>query len=291
VLICGASPRVPRVIAELLQSFGRLDVTVLVRDEVRQTALVESVLAALEGFLSGVPRARPVWGSVLTTEGSPQLRIEGPGGSSTVRFSHCDWSDPAVMLRHPHVDLPRTDVLLFLPGVPDDTSDGTVALDCLRIAHYGASRAVTFRPGFRVVGMMRDPVKSDLLERRLDEMAGPEAEARFSIISSERLRHLFMVQNIFVRRLNAVYLELLGGYGQHLCRLVPAAPLPAAIDAWELVSHLLVRRGMVPVGLEILDGHDSRETVLDPRRLGPGQRFRGADIKAIYMVAEGQTLV
>jgi hypothetical protein len=291
LLICGASPRVPRVLAELLQFFGRLDVTILVRDEVRLAALTESVLAALEGFLSGLPQRRPTGWAVVATEGSPQLRIEGPGGMSTVRFAHTDWSDPAVMLRHPYVDLARTDVLLFLPGESNDASDGTVALDCLRVAHFGSSGAVTFPPGFRVVGMMRDPVKSDLLEQRLDEMAGVGAEARFTIISSERLRHHFMVQNIFVRRLNAVYLELLGGYGQHLCRLVPPEGLAGEVDLWQLIGHLADRHKLVPIGFEVLASDGRRETRLDPRRLGPGQNIPWASLKAIYAVGEGQALL
>jgi hypothetical protein len=290
VLICGASPRVPRVIAEMLQFFGTLDIIVLVRDEVRLAALIESVLAALEGFLSGLPRRASGW-TVVAAEGAPQLRVEGPGGTSTIRFAHSDWSDPSVLLRHPHVDLSRTDVLLFLPGDSSDASDGTVALDCLRIAHFGTSNAVRFRPGFRVVGMMRDPVKSDLLERRLDEMAGPGAEARFSIISSERLRHHFMVQNIFVRRLNAVYLELLGGYGQHLCRLVPSGGLTGDIDPWELIGHLVDGHQLVPIGFELLAHDGQRATLLDPRRLGPGQRLPWASVKAIYAVGEGQALL
>ena len=291
VLICGASPRVPRVIAEMLHFFGRLDIVVLVRDEVRLTALIESVLAAMEGFLSGLPRRRPPGWSVVTAEGAPQIRIDGPAGSSTIRFAHTDWSDPSVMLRHPHVDLAQTDVLLFLPGESGDASDGTVALDCLRIADFGASGAVSFRPDFRVLGMMRDPVKSDLLEKRLDEMAGPDAEARFTIISSERLRHHFMVQNIFVRRLNAVYLELLGGYGQHLCRLMPTGPLPAQVDAWELASVLVARHALVPVAFEVVEADGGRSIVIDPRRLGPGDKLAGASIKAIYAVGDGQALV
>jgi len=195
------------------------------------------------------------------------------------------------MLRHPHVDLASTDVLLFLPGDGSDASDGTVALDCLRIADFGASGAVRFRPGFRVVGMMRDPVKSDLLEQRLDQMAGTGAEARFTIISSERLRHHFMVQNIFVRRLNAVYLELLGGYGQHLCRLVPSGNLSGDFDPWELAGHLVSAHQQVPLGLEVETADGRRETVLDPRRLAPGGRIPWSSVKALYCVAEGQTFL
>jgi len=291
VLICGASPRVPRVIAEILQFYGRLDITVLVRDEVRLLALIESVLAALEGFLSGLPVRRASGWTVVAAEGTPELRVTGPGGSSTIRFAHSDWSDPSVLLRHPDVDLSRTDVMLFLPGDSGDAADGTVALDCLRVAHFGTSSAVRFRPGFRVVGMMRDPVKSDLLEQRLDQMAGPEAEARFTIISSERIRHHFMVQNLFVRRLNAVYLELLGGYGQHLCRLVPAGNLAGDFDPWELIGHLVETHQLVPLGLELMTSAGLRETLLDPRHLGPGQRIAWSSVKAIYAVAEGQALL
>jgi hypothetical protein len=47
----------------------------------------------------------------------------------------------------------------------------------------------------------------------------------------------------------------------------------------------------VPIGFELLadDGH--RATLLDPRRLGPGQRVPWTSVKAIYVVGEGQALL
>jgi len=99
------------------------------------------------------------------------------------------------------------------------------------------------------------------------------------------------VQNLFVRRLNAVYLELLGGYGQHLCRLVPGGTLAGDFDPWELIGHLVGAHELVPLGLELLTSDGRRETMLDPRHLGPGQRIAWSSVKAIYAVAEGQALL
>jgi hypothetical protein len=292
VLICGASLRVPRVIVELIQFFGPLEVTVLVREEAHLRPLADAVESALEGYLTGLPEPRePPW--VLSAAAAArEFRVQTAAGGATVRILHADWSDAALLLRHPQVDLSRTDALLFLPREGGEAADGMVALDCLRIAHFGQCGAVRFRPGFRVLGKVRDPVKSDLLERRLDQMAGPGAKARFTIISSERIRNHFMVQNIFVRGLNAVYLELLDGCGQHFCRLVPhLPPAEGESDLDELTRHLAAERGLLLIGFERAAADGSTEVLLDPRALGSGQRVAWSALRALYVVGEGRALL
>jgi hypothetical protein len=166
-----------------------------------------------------------------------------------------------------------------------------VALDCLRLAEFASNGLVRFRSGFRVVAMMRDPVKSDLLEARLDQLAGPGRESRFTIISSERLRNQFLVQNLFVPGLSAVLLDMLETSGQHLCRLLPTSPGGAGrpsgeVDAWELARHLLVARGLVPIGIERVASSGQLETVLDPGQLAPGHRLPWSSVSALYVLGE-----
>jgi hypothetical protein len=187
------------------------------------------------------------------------------------------------------VDLAHTDAMLFLPRDPDDVADGLVALDCLRIAEFGASGLLALRPGFRVVALVRDPLKSELLEARLDEMAGPGGEARFTVVSSERLRNHFLVQNLFVPGLNSVLLEILESSGQHLCRLVPRTAGGAArgdFDPWDLARYLLAEQRVVPVGIERLDAWGKADAILDPAELAPGRRMAWDAVSALYVLGE-----
>ena len=275
VLICGGSPRVPRVVSELAAVFAPLEITVLVRAADHRAPLEEAIGAALEGYLFSLPGGGT----------RPHVRARG----ATVRVLHADWSDAGSLLRNPALDLARTDAMLFLPRDPADVTDGLVALDCLRIAEFGASGVVALRPGFRVVALVRDPLKSDLLEARLDEIAGPGAEARFTVVSSERLRNHFLVQNLFVPGLNAVLLEMLGASGQHLARLVPRTPDGAPrgdFDPWDLARYLYAAHRVVPVGIERLGASGRADAILDPAELAAGRRIAWDAVRALYVLGE-----
>ena len=293
VLICGSSPRVPRVICELVLFFGTIDVTVLVRDTANVAPLEDDIQAAFEGHLAGVPRRGSHW-LLDESEGCRVMRVTGEDGEATVRVLHGDWSEAGRILRHPAADLSGADAVLFLPRDPGDVSDGLVALDCLRLSQFGATGLVHFRPGLRVLGLFRDPAKSDLLESRLDEMAGPGAEARFTVVSSERIRHHFLVQHLFVRGLGSVFREIVGASGQHICRLVPRGPgggPPAGdFDPWALAGHLLAGRSLVPLGLERAGASGRPEVALDPGELAPGRRIAWSSVRAIYVLGNGRAL-
>jgi hypothetical protein len=294
VVVCGSSSRVPRVVTELLLFYGPLDVTVLVRDEANVGSLQEAIQAALEGNLSGLPRGAASSWVPDEEEGCRMLRITEAGGEARIRVMQADWSDASRFLRHPAADLSAADAILFLPREGADDADGLVALDCLRIAQFGTAGLLRFQAGLRVVGLVRDPVKCDLLESRLDEMAGPGAEARFTIVSSERVRHHFLVRHVFVRGLGSVFLELLGATGQHLCRLVPewgADSSDGDFDPWELYQHLLVGRGLLLLGLERASAGGRPQLDLDPRHMGPGQRVARSSIAALYVLGNGRALL
>lgn len=289
VLVCGGSLRVPRVVSELAEYYGRLDVTCLVRERAHLEDLAQGVRAALGGYLSGVPTAVPSWTLHDEVDG---LRAEGPRGEVRVRLLAADWSDASVLLRNPAVDLPATDAVVFLPRDEGDAADGMVALDCLRLAQFAAAEVVALRPGLRVVGVLRDPVKSDLLESRLDQMAGPSGDERFTVASSERLRHLFTVQNLFVAGLNAVLLELLGASGQHLCRVgvtgAGGRQPPGAFDPLAAGAELL-DRGLLLLGADLAEDSRASRVALGPVEMPPGP-VPWSSVRALYLVGDGQGL-
>jgi hypothetical protein len=286
VIVCGSGARVPRVLSELLDFYGGLEATVLVRDPANLEPLLAEVHAALNGFLAGVPSgpSRTTWR--MAEEGGEHRLVGAHGG--LVRVVHADWTDAATMLRHPASDLGEADAVLFLPRQEGDVADGLMALDCLRTAEF-ARGGVRLRDGLRVVAMLRDPVKALLLERRLDEMAGPGAETRFTVLSSERLRHHFTVQSLFVWGLNGVLLDLLGASGQHMCRVLPRLAdgrrPSGAIDPLALAAELYERHAAVLVGCDTASG----ETLLGPAALA-GTPLTWADVRALYVVMDGRRL-
>jgi hypothetical protein len=219
------------------------------------------------------------------------MQVTVEGGQARVRVLPGDWSELGRILSHPAADLGGADAVLFLPRDPGDVSDGLVALDCLRLSQFGASGLVRFRPGLRVLGLFRDPAKSDLLESRLDEMAGPGAEARFTVVSSERIRHHFLVQHLFVRGLGSVFREMVGASGQHICRLVPRGPEAAGdFEPWALAGHLLCARGLVPLGFEHVGADGRSEVTLDPGELANRRRIAWSSVRAVYVLGNGRAL-
>jgi hypothetical protein len=280
VLICGTSPRVPRVISQLAGYCDGLDVTLLTRSVDHVEIVEESLRTMVEGA-SRVAGDRPKpWQPEQLPDGR-RIRAEFPWGQVNLRILVLDWTDVGRLLR---VDLPETDVVLFLPQDPDDVSDGLVAIDCLRIADAFMSKDRRFNPDLRVVALLGDPTKADLLESRLDETA-PANQARFTVLSCERLRQSFAVRNLFVRGLSQVLFELLSVQGQHLQRLLPAwpggKPPEGTFDAGELVRYLITHERLLPIGFELI-GQDG--PLLSANMLCPGQRLACAELQAVYVV-------
>jgi hypothetical protein len=116
-------------------------------------------------------------------------------------------------------------------------------------------------------------------------MAGEGQSSRFTVLSSERLRHHFMVQTLFVPSLNGVLLELLGAAGQHLARVVPASARAGRdFDPAELALEVLDRHRAVLLGYERANG----SVMLDPRQMTPNARVAWSDVRSLYVVADGR---
>ena len=285
VTIVGGSRRIPRVVADLIALYGPIEVGILVRDRARIDFLSRDLTAAFERTLPG----RNVnW----SRDGAEAIgRVELARGTATVRIDHAEWSDSTRILQDPALAPDRTDVLLFLPRTRGaDALDGQVALDCLQLAELAARGETPFPEHARVLAMVQDPIKGDLLEKRLDDMTGRGGSERFTVISSERVRHHFIVQNVFVRGLNAVYATLFAPTGASLRRLEQR-------DGWgerprgDVVPGALARyldevHGQVLLGLELEAGPDAEpRTVLDPTALASSTPIPWDSICALYVLS------
>ncbi len=291
VVVCGESLRIPRVVTDLLAFYGPVDVRVLSAETDRLHRLHHDLRSAIARELPGCP---------ITVRDEPSARVYEvalpEGETARVRLLNVGWSDATRLVTDPELGLSQTDVLLFLPRTRGaDAQDGQVALDCLQLAHQLVARPELFDPGFRVLGMIQDPVKSDLLESRLDLMMGDHGRDLFTIISSERARHHFIVQNVFVRGLNTVFQELFGTHGPSICRLLPertdGSPMEGSFDPWTLARHLRDQRGLMLIGLELAAGHsgaDEPRVMLDVREMPVGKPMPWAGVRAIYLLGDSR---
>lgn len=288
VLISGASLRVPRVVVGLFGFFPRLEVTVLLRDASRLRPLARDVQVALAAAVG-------VQATVRHGEGTVDMALATAEGTLRVLILDTDWSDRERLERTNAVDLESADAVLLLPGASRTLErDGTVALDCLHLANLTRGGALAGRPGLHVLCMVRDAVKGDLLESRLEEITGPDSTTRFTVISSERARHHFIMQNVFVRGLNPLYLQLLDAEGQHLARLIPRGagdgPPAGGFDPAELSRHLLLDRGLVFLGLELHQAGGGFRIELDPQKMPPGKMIDWKSVRALYVLGAWEDL-
>ncbi len=239
-------------------------------------------------------------------EGDDSAELRSTGSRSTgagelrVLILEADWTDRDRLRQTGAVDLETADAILLLPGASRALErDGSVALDCLHLANLARGGDWTPRDGLHIVGMVRDAVKGDLLESRLGTI-GAGSAIRFTVISSERARHHFIMQNVFVHGLNPLYMQLLNAEGQHLSRLIPGASdgdggdggKPAGrFDPAELADYLLTGRGLVFLGLELEDGSGDGTIELDPRKMPPGTTVPWASVRAVYALGSWPDLI
>lgn len=294
VLILGAGPRVPRVVMELIGFFQRLEITVLAGAGEPFRELVHDVQAMLGGGFSEKPRLEEIGDQVV------RLHL---GTLSTITLLVADWTHGRLLEQAGAVTLAEADVILFLPSDDHDRDhDGRIALDCLHLAHLERTGAVRFKPGAHVLALVRDPAKGDLLEQRLIEMGGRHSACRrltgcrYTVSSSERARHRFLMQSVFVRGLNSVYLRLLSSKGRYLSRVLPAAEdggmLEGELELAALSRHLLARYRLLLVGYEgrgaageVADG--AVVVHLEPSHLAVGHRVTWREIAALYVLGDG----
>jgi hypothetical protein len=282
VLICGTSMRIPRVICELVASFGGLDITVLARPGERFGSLPQDVRNVLQGLLAQPTETVKTQAREVTL----RLGLEHLDRSGVISFARVDWNHRQHLEELELVTLESADVILLLPAQGAGDSDGAIALDCLHLAQLEAADPGCFRAHLHVLALLRDPVKGELLEKRLHDMGRETGtDTLYTIISRERIRHLFLMQCVFVRGLNGILLRLLRLHGQHLARLEPGlegSRPPGLFDPW-YQRTFLGSRGVVLLGFE-LDTEKGPIVRIDPTVLGPGNAVPWKQVCALYVL-------
>lgn len=288
VLILGAGPRVPRVIRELIGFFPSLQITVLADDRTDLEPLAHDVFTKLSRGNAGTELTRRDETFHITHPGNPS------SPNATVTLLAADWTHDHRLRRHGAVTLEAADAILLLPAASHagGDSDGRIALDALHLADLERTGSVRFRPGTHVLALVRDPDKGDLLESRLEAVTRDSRLCRYTVISSERARHRFVMQNVFVHGLNSVYLQLLDSQGEHFARLLPqtadGAKPTGSFDAGKLADELLLERGWLLIGFELCASEDGGEVEveLDPARLLVGSVLRWERVRALYVMVD-----
>lgn len=284
VAICGGSERIPRVVVELLGFFPALEIEVLVPEESRFPALIRDISAM----------STRIRGQSPVIEGEGEVRVLFPEGKecstgARIALRQVRWGDLYRLLQEDLLQIDDLDTLLFLPATHNH--DGAVALDCLHLANLASRGLLRYRSDLHVIGLVRDPAKGELLESRLRKLAPGRSPLLFSIVSSERVRHQYIVQNVFVRGLNTLFLELLSAEGQHVGRLDLAGgrvPLDS-IDP-EALAGTLLQHDLVLLGLAI-DGPEGREVELRVSELADLSRKEGArDLCGVYVLGTRKAL-
>ncbi len=271
ILVCGASPRSPRLVRLIAELDPGATITLAVRTAALRDRLAADIAAALAGHLPGVPGETAL---AVEPEGD-RLRVEG---ETSVRLLVLDWTDPVRLLESAERPLEDAEVVLLAPAADEVAEpDGQVALDALRLAEL-ARHAGRVRPGLRVVAAMRDPDRAELLEQRL---AG-DPHCRVTVLATDRLRDRSIVQGIFVRGLTQVMLELLGPTGPRLERLDLASGYERGSD----LRRALADAGVTLVAAEIGSREPGKAVrlVVDPRELDALSSGRMGDIKSVYAI-------
>lgn len=290
VVIRGDSPRIPRVVSDLVRFYGDVRIRILVPEPAPVDTLAREISRALVRDLGLTPRIDP---DETSDPRSIVWRLDLDGAVARIRITPRRWSEATGLVHDPEARLEDADVLLLMPHTRGETTpDGQVALDCLQLADLEERGTLEFRPGFRVLGMVQDPVKGDLLESRLDARLAQGEEDRFTIVSGERVRQHFLVQNVFVRGLNPVYQRLFDPAPPTICRaLVTAAPA-GQVDAWELARHLWETRGVVLLGIEHRAPNEPGGFAvrLDPAALAADEPVPWSEVRALLLLADWREL-
>lgn len=274
VLVCGASARLPRLVRRLFDSAQATTIDIVVREANHASSVFAGIRAALAGHLPGIPGERALPFTVHIEGDAYHLRVDGlldAEPRAAVSISVLDWTDPVHLLENGR--LGRAQTVLIAPGLGEVAEpDGQVALETLRLAELVGRGGLT-HPELRVVAVVDDPVRADLLAERLTSIG----QQRFQVYSATRVRDRYVVQSLFVRGLTRVMLDLLGPAGAHLERHRLLAPPQGTVA--ELALGLAAQH-QVLVAIELGDG----SLLMDPCELAAADAVVLADARAIWLI-------
>ncbi len=236
-------------------------------------------------------------GAHWVAQGSHCVALEREGQVRVmVRVFEGDPAADRSLLSVPEADhlLEETDaVLLVADGSWGQDPDAKSALGVLKLLGLLREAPERLRPGLRVVGEVQEAGKGDLLEHRLRalrrELAGNgEVTDRSAILSTEKLRHYLLGQEVLVPGVAKLYEDLLRETGDEVVKLVPpggvALPPGPEMSFAELAAGLAPRR-QVLLAVE-LAGPDGPQACVNPAPGAPGHRFRPEQLTGLFCLAE-----
>lgn len=282
LLVCGYREELGDLLAELGQFLSGLDVRLMVAP-----GRVEDVVADLAGRLPHESGAR--W--TTREDGLVVLERDGEVRVGVRVFAGDPASDrwlgasPGAAGELGDVDA----VLLAADGSWGSDPDAKSALGLLKLVGLVREAPESLRAGFRVVGEIQEPGKGDLLEHRLRalrrEQGGGGAD-RSAILSTEKLRHFLLGQEVLVPGVAQLYEDLLRETGDEVVKLVPpeGAGGSGELGFPELAAALAPRR-LIPLAVE-LTGEDGPQTCVNPAEGEPGHRFRLEQLTGVFALAD-----
>jgi hypothetical protein len=289
LLVCGFREEVGDLLAELGQFRRGLEVRLMVAPGRR-----EAVTAELAGRLPHESGAR-----YFVSE--PGVVSFARGDDVRVRIIVFE-GDPAgdrSLTADAEADhaLAETDAVLF---VADDSwgldPDAKSALGLLKLLGMVRDEPEGLRPGFRVVGEIQEAGKGDLLEHRLRQLrrrrASGSSADRSAILSTDKLRHYLLGQEVLVPGVARLYGQLLRETGDELLKLVPPrdAGLPPGRElSYPDLAAALTRRRLVLVAVE-LQGPDGPRACVNPGAGEPGHRFQPEELTGLFCLGEVERL-
>ncbi len=168
----------------------------------------------------------------------------------------------------------HVEAVVFLAEAEAPDPDARTALRMMRLAEHLLERQPDRQP--RVLAEMITLAKGERVRSQIGRaFARREREApQLTLVSTEQIRHYFMVHSAFVPGIDDVYAGLLGTRGQDLVRLPLDTPSTLRMRETRL---RLAERAMIPLAFEQIDG----SVCLNPE---PDEPY--TDVSAIYAVAD-----
>ncbi len=189
------------------------------------------------------------------------------GGRIEVRTAK-DAMEPALAA----LDEACVQAVVFIAEAEAPEPDARTALRMMRLAEHLLH--VHQGPVPRVLAEMITQAKGERVRAQITHaFARCDREApAVTLVSTEQIRHYFMVHSAFVPGIDDVYAGLLGAKGQDLVRLPLASPTMLRMSD---ARRMLAERGMVALALERADGSVCLNPKLDADC---------PDVRAIYAI-------
>jgi voltage-gated potassium channel Kch len=291
LLVCGYREEIGDLFAELGQFLDGLEVRLMVASG--------RALPACEDLVGRLPHES---GAHWVGRGDNCVALEREGEVRVVvRAFEGDPAADRSLLSVPEAEhsLEETDAVLFVAdGSWGTDRDAKSALGVLKLLGLLREDPDRLRPGMRVVGEVQEAGKGDLLEHRLRALrrslaTNGEITDRSAILSTEKLRHYLLGQEVLVPGVAKLYEELLRETGDEVVKLVPPGercfPAGPEISFPELAGSL-ARRRLILLAVEIA-GPDGSQACVNPAPGAPGHRVKPEELTGLFCLGDVDRLM